>query len=41
VITWKGSNWNKYKGTDEEFAVMDFFVKGYNKELRKLWNEEV
>ena len=31
--------WDKYKGTDEEFDVMEFFIDEYNKELRRLWNE--
>jgi hypothetical protein len=33
------SIWDKYKGTDEEFDVMEFFIKEYNKELERLWNE--
>jgi len=33
------SLWNKYKGTDEEYEVLEFFIKEYNKELRRLWNE--
>lgn len=33
------SIWSKYKGTDEEFDAMQFFIKEYNKELERLWNE--
>ncbi len=33
--------WSKYKGADEEYAVMEFFIEEYNKELERLWNEEV
>lgn len=31
--------WSKYKGTDEEYDVMEFFIEEYNKELERLWNE--
>ncbi len=31
--------WDKYKGTDEEYEVLKFFIDEYNKELRRLWNE--
>jgi hypothetical protein len=33
--------WDKYKGTDEEYDVMKFFIEQYDKELERLWNEEV
>lgn len=33
------SIWHRYSGTDEEYDVIDFFVKEYNKELERLWNE--
>ena len=35
------SIWNKYKGTDEEYEVLKFFIEQYNEELERLWNEEV
>ena len=33
------SIWAKYRGTDEEYAVMQFFVNEYNKELERLYKE--